>query len=141
MMFRVLLPDRDVTLREQVNPRWWAQVADSPEPPDHYEPTAPDRSTRWRARNWLHNFRRYVVGVSHLPRVCVGSMTTTGNAFRQPWGMLTGWTFAPWRPPLPYLSVRLRRPAAVYDLALGWSVFGMLMVKARIMRPGAFDWE
>jgi hypothetical protein len=137
VIYRVYASERELRLRDQLNPIWWFQTADNPQPPANYAGT----KLQWLLRNFGHNARRYVIGVSHLPRICCGSMTETGNAFRQPSGILWGVTFAPWRPPLPYLSVRLRRPAAVYDLAVGWSVFGMAMLKARRMRPGAFDWE
>lgn len=134
---RRYLPERAVTWRQQLSPAWWIQVGDNPQPPANYSGSL----TSWQGRNWLHNFRRYVVGVAHLHRWGIGSMTTTGNAFRQPSGFLWGVTFAPWRPPLPFISMRWRTAEAVYDLALGWSSFGMLMLKARRMRPGAFDWE
>jgi hypothetical protein len=135
--YQIRYPERKVSWREQIDPRWWIQTADNPEPPRNY----PGSKTQWLLRNFGHNFRRYVVGVSHVPRIVCGSMIETGNAFRQPSGILWGITFAPWLPPLPYLSLRIRRPAAVYDFAIGWSAFGMLMLKARRMRPGAFDWE
>lgn len=137
MKYEVRYPERLCTWREKLNPVWWFQTSDESGTPKGYAGTR----KQWLARNLLHNFRRFVVGVSDKPRVVCGSMIETGNAFRQPSGVLWGFTFAPWLPPLPYLSLRVRYVDAVYDFALGWSAFGMLMIKLRKMRPGAFDWE
>lgn len=132
-----------ITLRKQWSPIWWIGVADNPVPPDSYNPGHANRQRDWMWRNWLHNFRRYVVGVAHLDRFIFGGIVSTGNAFMQPAGFLFGVTIVPSRGMivLPYVSYRLRTNTRVYDLAIGWSRFGMFMLKARKMHPKSFDWE
>ena len=48
----------------KLNPIWWLENADEPEPPDWYRPDDKHRVLKWRFRNPFHNFDHYVIGVA-----------------------------------------------------------------------------
>ena len=51
-------------LHKKLNPAWWLQNTDDPEPPDWFKPEAGMRTLKWRLRNPFHNFTFYVIGVA-----------------------------------------------------------------------------
>ena len=55
------------------NPIWWFGNADDPTPPDWYRPQARGRGVLWQARNPLHNFTFYVIGVADKDFLRYGS--------------------------------------------------------------------
>lgn len=128
--------------KQKINPVWWVGVYDNPTPPANYAPGERLRNLKWHFRNFLHNFRRYVVGVSDRDRIVVGPMALVAGAYPTDGGAVWGWTIAQGFPlALPYFGARVKFETIAYDFAIGWSSFGMLMTKARIVRKGSYDWS
>lgn len=54
----------EIHFYDKLNPVWWLQNADEPEPPDWYRPADKHRVLKWRFRNPFHNFDHYVIGIA-----------------------------------------------------------------------------
>src|ERR1051325_2983514 len=87
--------------KDKLNPGWWLKNADDPVPPDWFKPNAKGRKAKWHARNPLHNFNAYVIGIADKKFVRSGKYP---DRMSNPHG---GWNFAvakyKWLR-LPYLS-------------------------------------
>jgi hypothetical protein len=60
------------TLRQKLNPVWWMENADDPEPPGWYRPGKSMRKFTWAWRNPCHNFTWYVIGIGDKTFTRVG---------------------------------------------------------------------
>lgn len=67
------------------NPVWWVGNADDNEPPHWYRPSNQLRSSLWQARNPLHNFTFYVIGIADKDFVRYGREPDTVFARDDGW--------------------------------------------------------
>ena len=108
--------------RDKFNPAWWLKNADDPVPPDWFKPNAKGRKAKWHARNPLHNFNAYVIGIADKRFVRSGKYP---ERMSNPDG---GWNFAVakykwWR--LPYVSYDRGK----FHFYVGWRVNGAFGAK------------
>jgi hypothetical protein len=59
-----LVPQRQFTLADKIDPRFWLGNADDPLPPVDYLVGDADRIGKWYWRNPFHNFTFYVMGIA-----------------------------------------------------------------------------
>ena len=65
-------PNLHIKWYKKCSPIWWFGNADEPIPPDWYRPGRKHRVFSWHARNLLHNFDFYVIGVADKTTVRSG---------------------------------------------------------------------
>ena len=89
------------TVRQKLNPVWWAGNVDSPNAPDSYRPGQPGRVFWWHLRNPCHNFTFFVIGLADRP------FTRTGKFPERNFNPAGGWNWTVCRYHwlrLPFLS-------------------------------------
>lgn len=114
----------EIHFYNKLNPVWWLQNADEPEPPDWYLPDDQCRVMKWRFRNPFHNFNHYVIGVADKNFYRSGRYPERNS---DPNG---GWNFAVARRKLallPFVSYE-RRWITFY---FGWREHGAFGIEMR----------
>ncbi len=120
---------------DKTNPWFWVGNADTPEPPDWYEPGSKFRKLRWHLRNPGHNFMFYVVGFADK----VDSPDFERAEGAETFSKEPGWTFAASKykgVPLPYVSYQK------YDPGTGTWTKGYIGYRPKVGALGAkFNWR
>lgn len=115
------------------NPVWWLGNADDPVPPDWYRPQGRGRAALWQARNPLHNFTFYVIGVADKDFLRYGSepeaVFSKDGGWN--WAMIQrGWLH------LPFVSYQGRR-LQFYALWRERGNFGLKLNRRKDAAPAA----
>ncbi len=112
---------------QKLNPIWWWGNADDPEPPDWYRPGESGRRWKWYARNPLHNFTFYVIGIGDKEFTRRG--TYPGMVFNPDGGWNSTWSHAEFLP-LPFWSYR----RGEFQFYFGWRERGNFGIKFKGLR-------
>lgn len=117
---------------DRMNPVWWFENVDEPNPPLDYRPHDHHRHHMWAFRNSFHNFTSYVIGISDKKFTRSGKYP---NDVMNPHG---GWNFAVTKYKflrLPFVSYH----RGGFNFYLGWRERGNFGLKLnhRSKRPAS----